>query len=445
MLTAGYLLHCLVAADIIHPLLGLEVNSLASTVAVGLLGVGTIGGAIAKTLTQKQDAIAARCGHTIYIKRALVRDLAKPRSASISPDIITSYVDDVISDPEIAVIIEALGGVSPAYEYVRQAILSGKHVVTTNKDMLAAHGEELLSLAQEHEVELGFEASVGAGIPIIAALRRSLVANDVSGIQGIVNGTTNYILTEMEEKGRDFASVLREAQELGYAEPDPTNDVAGYDSRYKLTVLCGLALGVWLPVESIHCEGITKLSPVDYLLAHELGYCIKLLAIARQREEGLEARVQPMLVPLTNMLAGVRGVYNAIQIHGDLIGEIVFYGRGAGPDTTASAVLGDLTSIVRGERWLQQRAPASFSLIPVERIPSRFYLRLEIADRTAARSAMERLAAMGIGVSATRASEGGMLALVTDVTSPTLLERAVEDLAILPAVRRVATVLSLAE
>lgn len=418
---------------------------MASGVAVGLLGLGVVGGGVYEALTRKADLIAARCGRPVYVKRALVRDVSRARPVAVDPARLTTNPDDVLADPDITVVVEVLGGERPAYDYVRRAILAGKSVVTANKDMLARHGAELLPLAAEQGVELAFEATVGGAIPIVAAIRRSLVANEIQSVQGIVNGTTNYILSEMESKGRGFASVLKEAQELGYAEPDPTNDVAGYDSRYKLVILCALAFGTWLPVDEVPCEGIERVSPADIRLAGELGYTVKLLATARRAEAGIEASVRPALVPSSAMLAGVRGVFNAVQVRGDLVGDMLFYGRGAGAQPTASAIVGDLVSVIRGERSPTLRAVAGGALASGGDVHDKCFVRLETAEGDVAQAAKEHLAGAGIALEGAAGGAAGELALLTGAAPRRALRQAIDGLAAVPGVRRVASVLAVVD
>lgn len=414
-----------------------------SGVQVGLLGLGVVGTGVLQACAERSATIAARCGRPLAIKRALVRDVGKARPAAAA-GITTTNPADVLADPEIAVVIEVLGGEQPAYDYARRALLAGKHLVTANKEMLAKHGPELLALAHERGLVVGFEASVGGGIPIVAALRRSLLANRVTGVRGIVNGTTNYILTEMNDRGREFAAALREAQALGYAEPDPTNDVEGFDSRYKLTILCALAFGVWPRPETIACEGITRLEPADFRLARALGYAIKLLAHGRQTEAGLEAWVSPALVPAASLLAGVRDVFNAIQVEGDMVGDMLFYGRGAGPAPTASAILADVMDIVRGER------PPSVELTGTARLASAaeragaFYLRLETDGPAVAASAGARLRELGVGVAASAATAGA-LGLVMAKVPHREVRRAADELAAVAGIKRVAALLPVAD
>lgn len=407
-----------------------------SRVQIGLLGLGVVGSGVLQALTERADLVAERCGRQVAVKRVLVRDTTKQRQ--INAAALTTNPDEVLEDPEIAVVVEMMGGEQPAFDYARRALATGKHLVTANKEMMAKHGRELLDLARERGVEIGFEASVGGGIPIIAALRRNLAVNRITSVRGILNGTTNHILTEMDEKGRDFAVALREAQALGYAEPDPTNDVEGFDSRYKLTILCALALGVWPRPEAIPCEGITRLDPADFRLAGELGYAIKLVAACRQGEGGLEAYVQPALVPTGSLLARVKGVFNAVALQGDMVGDMLFYGRGAGPAPTASAILADLVGIVRGERFPVLAWAGETSVLPLGETAARFYLRLEPASHSGGKAAIERLRELGIEVVASRSLEDGPLALLTSVANQKAITAAAADLASVQSIRSVA-------
>ncbi|MHB1004637.1 MAG: homoserine dehydrogenase [Chloroflexota bacterium] len=397
---------------------------MAEGIQIGLLGAGVIGSGVLAALTTRADLFAERCGRPVTVKRVLVRNTGKPHAA-VAPTLLTADPAVVLDDPEISLVVEVMGGDEPAYAYARRALQAGKHLVTANKEMLAKHGAELLDLAAKRRLEVGFEASVGGGIPIIAALRRNLVANRVVGVRGIVNGTTNYILTEMESKGRDFAAALAEAQSLGYAEPDPTNDVQGYDSRYKLVILCALAFGAWARPQAIFCEGITGLTPIDFRLARDLGYAIRLIAEGRPSEEGLVARVQPTLVPLASPLAGTKGVFNAIAVQGDLVGDLVLSGRGAGAEPTASAVLADVASIVRGERVpaLSSRQPAT--LAPAEAIAGRFYVRIAGGGK----EARDELRHRGIGTARIRFGEDGTLAMLTKTTTYGALRGVLVDMA----------------
>ncbi|NLI93588.1 MAG: homoserine dehydrogenase [Peptococcaceae bacterium] len=313
---------------------------------IGLLGFGTVGSGVAAILMNNPYDIDTRSHSNISVKKALVRNLLKerPYSDGIS---FTDKPDEILNDPEIDIVVEVMGGIEPARSYILSALQHGKNVVTANKDLLAIHGEELLNTANQYGRDLFFEASVAGGIPIIAAIRQSLTANSISSVIGIINGTTNYILSAMTEQGRDFADVLQEAQELGYAESDPTADVEGLDAARKLAILSSLAFNTRVKFNDVFVEGITKISPADIQYASELDCVIKLLAIAKNQGDGIEIRVHPALLPKKHPLATVSGVYNAVYVVGDAVGETMFYGKGAGSLPTGSAVVSDIIQIVR--------------------------------------------------------------------------------------------------
>ncbi|WP_018131003.1 homoserine dehydrogenase [Effusibacillus pohliae] len=317
------------------------------TVQVGLLGLGTVGSGIVKALQQNSQSIAERTGCTIDIPYILVRDPQKERSVQVDPVRITTDPGSILRCPDIQVVIEVMGGVEPARTILLEALRSGKHVITANKELLAKHGSELLRVAEESGVQLLFEASVAGGIPVIRFLQGYLTANQVHEVCGILNGTTNYILTQMEQTGRSFAEVLAQAQELGYAEADPTSDVEGYDAAYKLAILTNLAYDVHVSVDEIPREGITRIQPLDLRWAREFGYTIKLIGRSRKTERGVELSVGPRLLPFTHPLARVNDVFNAVTISSDVVGDLTFIGKGAGEYPTASAVLEDLTALLR--------------------------------------------------------------------------------------------------
>jgi len=357
---------------------------------IGLLGVGTVGSGIARLLSQKSAAIAAETGRGIVLRRALVRDVSRSRNVDLTDGILTTDPSAVLDDPEIDVVVEVMGGTSPAGDYVRRAISAGKHVVTANKDLMSRHGVEILQLAKRHGVDVYYEASVGGGIPLIGVFRQDLVANEVQQIHAIINGTTNYILSRMAQDGVDFAPALAEAQQLGYAEADPTNDVEGIDAAYKLAILASLAFRTHVPPDAIHREGITRLRAADFRYARELGYVIKLLAIGRRHGSGdtseVEVRVHPTLVPRTFLLAEVNGVFNAVHVQGDLVGNVLFYGRGAGAEPTSSAVVSDVIDVAHNiNAGVSNRIPFHFAgALPVRAmsaLETRYYVRLWVADR----------------------------------------------------------------
>lgn len=353
---------------------------------IGLLGLGVVGGGVAAALLEQPETIAAQTGRPVNLKKVLVRDASRHRDVQLPEGLITTNPEDVLADPEISLVVEVIGGESPATQYLQDALKAGKHVVTANKEVMAKRGPELLSLAQRHNVNLLYEASVGGGIPIIGCLVKELAANRFRSVRSIINGTTNYILTRMANDHTDFAVALAEAQERGYAEADPTNDIEGFDAVYKLSILAGLAFHRRVPPESIHREGITRLQPQDFRYAHELGYAIKSLAIATREEGGIQARVYPALVPQDNMLAKVDGVYNAVEVEGNLCGRVLIHGRGAGRGPTASAVVGDLIEICRnlgaGSAPLPSIMPEdSGGVRSIDDLECQYFLRLNIADR----------------------------------------------------------------
>ena len=360
---------------------------------IGLLGVGTVGGGVARLLSEKSAAIATETGRGIELRRALVRDLSRQRSVDLPASILTTDPAAVLEDPEIDVVVELMGGIDPAREYVRRAIAAGKHVVSANKDLMATHGVEILQAAAARGVDVYYEASVGGGIPLIGVFRQDLVANEVRAVHAIINGTTNYILTRMAQDGIDFAPALSEAQSLGYAEPDPTNDVEGIDAAYKLAILASLAFRTAVEPRHIYREGVSRLRAADFRYARELGYVIKLLAIGRRHAgaaagapDGVEVRVHPALVPHDFLLAGVNGVFNAVHVQGDLVGNVLFYGRGAGAEPTSSAVVSDVIEVTHNlNAGVANRIPLHFGtalpIRPMSALETRYYVRLWVADR----------------------------------------------------------------
>jgi homoserine dehydrogenase len=357
-------------------------------VTIGLIGLGTVGTGVARLLTDHADRIARRAGRRIRWTWAAVRDLEKPRDCRLDGVWLTTDVTQVINDPDVDIIIETMGGTEPALEYVLAALAAGKHVVTANKALLAEHGAKVFAQARSAGRAVAFEGCVGGGIPIVQALGFALAANQVQSIAAIVNGTCNFILTQMTRAGLKYADALRQAQALGYAEADPALDVDGTDTAHKLAILAQLAFETSVVVDLIPCQGIDRLQLADLKYAGELGYTIKLLALAKLSPAGLELRVAPTLVKQGTPLAEVRGPYNAIRVVGDAVGDTLFYGRGAGALPTASAVVGDLIDVISGratsstrvrDLWLDP-TPA-ITLAPSSQIMSRYYLRFTIADR----------------------------------------------------------------
>lgn len=354
---------------------------------VGLLGLGVVGGGVAASLLESSDSIANKMGLPVVLRKVLVRDPDKLRDSAIPSSLITTNPEDVIAAAGIDVVVEVMGGEEPATSYMTRALSSGKHVVTANKEVMAKHGPDLLALARSSQVNLLFEASVGGGIPIIGSLMSQLVANDVRSVRSIINGTTNYILTRMANDHADFRQALEEAQQHGYAEADPSNDVEGIDAMYKLCILASLAFHRRISPQDVFCQGITMLQPQDFRYADELGYAIKSLAIATQENGRIQARVYPALLPKDHMLAKVDGVYNAVEVNGDLCGQVLFHGRGAGREPTTSAIVGDILEIVR--RIAQNGPPLqALEMYPdaviesIDDLESRYYLRLTVADQS---------------------------------------------------------------
>jgi homoserine dehydrogenase len=311
------------------------------SVGVGVLGLGVIAGQVARLLHEQEAAFSGKLGGPLMLRKikVLPQDLERPLAKQLPAGLFTTDDDEFFATPGLDIIVEAIGGEHPALEYHQRALKAGKHVVTSNKELIAKHGLDLLALAHEHGVALQYEASVGGGIPLIAPFKHDLVANRVTAIYAIINGTTNYILTRMDREGIDFATALQQAQQLGYAEPDPTNDIEGYDARYKVAILASLAFRTAIRPEQVHCEGITKLSGRDFRYARDFGYAIKLLAIAKAGDGAIEARVHPVFLPAESQLAKVEGVYNAVQVEGDLVGRVMFTGQGAGAGATTTPVI----------------------------------------------------------------------------------------------------------
>ena len=353
---------------------------------IGLMGLGVIGGGTVKVLMNKPDTLAREAGSKLVLKKVLEKDMAKHGTLGVDRAIFTTSLEELVENPEIDVIVELMGGEHPAFEYMREALIHGKHVVTANKEVMSKHWAELLTAAQDHHVVLRCEASVGGGIPLIAPFQEDLVANDVSAIYAIVNGTTNYILTRMAKEGLDFSVALKNAQELGYAEANPTNDIEGVDAAYKLAILTTIAFGTEVKPENVYHEGISRLQARDFRYARELGYAIKLLAIAKRTGDSIEARVHPVFIPEDSLLAKVDGVYNAILVEGDLVGQVIFYGEGAGPRATSSAVVSDIIKIAQDISSGKARAPrlpfaTGRTVMSMAEIKTRFYMRMSVADQ----------------------------------------------------------------
>lgn len=349
------------------------------------MGLGVVGSAVERELRERSNFISSLAGSSLSAKKILIRNPSKPRTPEVLP-LLTTEPRDILDNPQIEVVIEVMGGESPAYEYIREALSKGKHVVTANKEVMAKHGLELLGLAAERRVGLLFEASVGGGIPLINPLRYDLLANHISAIYAIINGTTNYIVTRMAQEGMEFAAALEEARKLGYVEPDPRNDIEGIDAAYKLAILATLAFRTEVHPDEVYREGISRLNSRDFRYAGELGYTIKPVAIAKLEDQALEVRVHPLLLPQEVLLAQVNGVYNAVQIEGDLIGKVVFYGEGAGALPTSSAIIADVLRLARNINLGLPPAPQilpnrNFRIKPMAEIQTKYYLRMAVLDR----------------------------------------------------------------
>ena len=352
---------------------------------IGLLGIGTVGGGVWEILQTNKEEIIKNCGYEIEVEKILVRDANKKRDTSIPQGKFTSDFDEILQNKEIQILVEVMGGIEPAREYILKAIKAGKHIVTANKALLAQHGVEISQAALDRGVKLYYEASVAGGIPIIHPLKESLGGNKIQKIMGILNGTTNYILTKMTNEKVDFATVLKEAQDKGYAEADPTADIEGFDAAHKLTILSTLAFGTPVKFEDVYREGITKITPMDIEYARELGYAIKLLAIGKEEEDGLELRVHPTFIAKDHPLASVNDSFNAVFVKGNAVGDLMFYGRGAGDLPTGSAVVGDIMSIVKamGNKEILKDGftqDLSKKVKSVSDIEGEYYLRLVVED-----------------------------------------------------------------
>jgi homoserine dehydrogenase len=351
---------------------------------VTLLGLGVVGSGVAGALLDKAESYSRRVGLPLTLSRVLVRDVKRRRAVALDSTLLTADPQQALSG-ESDIVVEIMGGEHPAYEHIKESLAAGRYVVTANKEVMAKHGPELLAMASKAGVEILYEASVGGGIPIISPLKRDLSANDISSLRAIINGTTNYILTAMSRETIAFEAALGQAQELGYAEAQPANDIEGHDAVYKLAILASLAFHTRVGPDDVYREGITRLCPQDFRYARELGYVIKLLAIARRSEGSLQVRVHPALVPEDEPLGKVDGVLNAVEVEGDLVGRVMFEGPGAGSQPTSSAIMADVMdaarSIVLGHRPSPWRYTADMPVEPMSDLTTRYYLRIEVSDQ----------------------------------------------------------------
>ncbi|EOA05521.1 homoserine dehydrogenase [Herbaspirillum sp. BH-1] len=373
------------------------------SIKVGLLGIGTVGSGTFNVLKRNQEEIARRAGRGIEITMVAARNTARATELTRGEVKVVNDGNLVVNDPEIDIVVELIGGYDTARDLVLKAIANGKHVVTANKALIATHGNEIFKAAQEKGVMVAFEAAVAGGIPIIKALREGLTANRIQWVAGIINGTTNFILSEMRDKGLDFDVVLKEAQRLGYAEADPTFDIEGVDAAHKLTIMASIAFGIPVQFDKAHVEGITKLQASDITYAEKLGYRIKLLGITRQTEKGIELRVHPTLIPASRLIANVEGAMNAVVVRGDAVGEALYYGKGAGSEPTASAVIADLVDITRlatadpehhvPSLAFQLNAMADTPVLPMSEVVTSYYLRIRVADQAGVLADVTRILA----------------------------------------------------
>ena len=425
------------------------------TIKIALLGAGTVGSGVIQALSMNADIIAGRSGAYIEIKKILVRD-AKKQRPEVNGILLTDNFDEILDDEEISIVVEVMGGLSPARDYMLRSMAAGKHVVTANKDVIAQHLSELYTAANENTVDFLYEASVGGGIPIIKPLKECLTANKISEIMGVINGTTNYMLTKMTEKHISYDAVLRRAQEKGYAEANPSADVDGLDAARKAAILASLAFDTVIEFEDVSAEGISHITEDDIEYGLNLGYVIKLLAVGRNTDDGIDVRVHPVFLPKTHPLASVNGVFNAVFVRGDVIGDAMFYGRGAGALPTASAVVADIIEVVRDivsgtTGRMKYRIGERKKLCPVEKTRSSYYLRLVVADEPGVlgeiATTFGRAKVSLKSVIQARWTEDGdaEIVAVTHVVTHAAASAAAEALRALPVVREVRSLIRVAD
>src|SRR3989440_741975 len=420
---------------------------------VGLIGLGTVGSQVADRMLSWGPQLSRRAGVELCLRRVLVRDLAKRRLIDISPDLLTTDASQILDDPAVEVLIEVAGGDEPMRSYIEQAIQSGKHVITANKVVMAKHGPKLLDQAAEKNVDVYFEAAVGGGIPLISTFRTDLQANRIERVSAVINGTTNYVLGRMASAGLPMADAVREAQEAGYAEADPSDDIGGFDATYKLAILASIAYEIKVRPGDIYREGIDGIQPVDFRYARELGYAIKLIAHTQRHPGRVEARVHPAMIPLDHPLARVEGAENAVFVEGDLVGQVLLVGQGAGGRPTASAVVGDLIDLARSiRRGVQSRPSFSFDdrigVIPIGEVKTRAYYRIRVDDKAGVLAAIGQVfAEEGVSISsfiqkdAWSHDQTAELVVLTHPSLDASLQKARERMAGLEAVRTVSSLL----
>ena len=429
---------------------------------VGLMGLGVVGTGVAAHILGKASFLAAVTGRNVNLKKVLVRDITRSRDIDLPSGLLTTNAEDILADPEIHIVVEVIGGTDPVENHLKQALAAGKHIVTANKEVMAKSGPELLALARKNSANILFEASVGGGIPIVGCLMNELAANDIRSIRSIINGTTNYILTRMANERTSFDQALGEAQGLGYAEADPTNDIEGIDAAYKLTILASLAYRQPFQSADVYCEGISRLEPQDFRYAQELGYAIKSLAIANLDDGAVQLRVYPALVPSEHMLAKVDGVYNAVEVDGSLCGQVLFHGMGAGREPTTSAVVGDLIEVVRkmdsqsrssvSQEWAGPGNGAALTVRPIGDLQARYYIRLDVADNPGVLAQIAQVLGDGeISIAAvlqrdTDAEAGSAeIVITTHPAKEASMQNALQTMAGLSQVRRVSNVIRIEE
>ncbi len=420
---------------------------------VGLLGIGTVGGGTFNVLARNEAEITRRAGRPIRITKVADKNLELARQVTAGRAQVTDDAFSVVSDPDIDIVVELIGGYGIAKELVLKAIANGKHVVTANKALLAVHGNEIFAAAHEKGVMVAFEAAVAGGIPIIKALREGLTANRIQWIAGIINGTTNFILSEMRDKGLPFDVVLKEAQRLGYAEADPTFDIEGVDAAHKITILSALAFGIPMQFDKAHIEGISQLDADDIKYAEQLGYRIKLLGITRRRQDGVELRVHPTLIPAKRLIANVEGAMNAVLVQGDAVGATLYYGKGAGAEPTASAVIADLVDVTRMHTAdpehrvphlaFQPDALEDTPILPLSEVETSYYLRLRVDDKPGVLADITRiLADQQISTAAMIQREPGEgedqtdIIMLTHITREKNVDAAIAKIEALPVVKK---------
>ena len=419
------------------------------SVNIGLLGCGHVGSALVRLIADQGDAIEARTGIRLEVTRVAVRNLARERDVALPASIFTHDGAAVVTADDVDVVVEVIGGIEPAREHIVEALKAGKPVVTANKELLANVGKELFDTAAGAGVDLLFEASVAGGIPLIRPLRESLAGDRIRRIMGIVNGTTNYILSSMAETGASFADALAEAQSLGFAERDPTADVEGFDAAAKTAIIASIAFGARVVAGDVYREGISELSHAEIASAYELGYAVKLLAVAEESEHGIAVRVHPTMLPLSHPLASVRDSFNALFIEADAVGELMFYGRGAGGMPTASAVLGDVIdaakNLVSGARGATVGTLARKPIRPIDEVKSQFYLQLEVADEPGVLAAIaEQFGARGVSIKSMQQmgiGDEARLIFITHLAREADLRATIHALRDVGAVHRVGSVL----